>query len=44
MTRTTQHSCPLAYCDPQGCGWRSGDDTCDWVEEALVQGTITEDE
>lgn len=40
----TPHRCPLDYCDPWSCGWRKGDDTCDWVEEALARGTITEDE
>lgn len=43
-TTTNQNHCPLGYCDPHQCGWRAGDDTCDWVEEALRQGTITEDE
>lgn len=43
---TTEHHnhCPLSYCDPHACGWRAGHDTCDWVENALRQGAITEDD
>lgn len=32
--RTTS-SCPLTYCDPEQCGWRAGDISCEWQDQAI---------
>lgn len=33
---TTQNHCPLAYCDPHECGWRAGDTSCEWNDQAIT--------
>jgi len=36
--------CPLAYCDPEQCGWRAGDTSCEWQDEAIdTTGTAEDD-
>lgn len=32
---TNTNNCPLAYCDPHECGWRAGDSSCEWADEAI---------
>jgi hypothetical protein len=27
--------CPLAYCDPEQCGWRAHSTTCEWQDQAI---------
>lgn len=39
--------CPLAYCDPEQCGWRHGDSSCEWNDQAIDttgSGTGAEDD
>lgn len=45
MTTTTQNHCPLTYCDPHECGWRAGDASCEWDDQAITMaGTENEDD
>lgn len=37
--------CPLAYCDPSGCGWRAPAVSCEWQDDAIdTTGTDVEDD
>lgn len=45
MKNTTNTRCPLPYCDPHECGWRAGDTSCEWTDQAIdTTGTTDEDD
>lgn len=45
MPTNTQNHCPLPYCDPHECGWRAGDTSCEWTDQAITTtGDTDEDE
>lgn len=27
--------CPLRHCDPDQCGWRASDISCEWQDQAI---------
>jgi hypothetical protein len=27
--------CPLTHCDPIQCGWRAGNISCEWQDQAI---------